>query len=194
MRMAKALKGVAVLVVEDDPEMLDVLFLALGGVVGYFLFSAGVRGAYFVIVTLALSIIVEQTDRLYRIVRQLVAVSRLESGTLKAAKEVLALAPRVRRAWDALGVAGVEFGLGLATAVLVDATLVRMVLVPSTMKLLGDANWWLPRWLDRLLPNLDIEGESKLPPDELVVARVPSDDRGGDEPTPGRAGREPPPA
>jgi RND superfamily putative drug exporter len=40
----------------------------------------------------------------------------------------------------------------------VDATLVRMVLVPSTMALLGDGNWWLPRWLDRILPHLDLEG------------------------------------
>jgi RND superfamily putative drug exporter len=50
------------------------------------------------------------------------------------------------------------FGLGLATAVLIDATVVRMVLVPATMALLGDANWWLPRWLDRLLPHVDVEG------------------------------------
>jgi RND superfamily putative drug exporter len=50
------------------------------------------------------------------------------------------------------------FGTGLAVAVLLDATLVRMVLVPSTMELLGARNWWLPRWLDRLLPNLDVEG------------------------------------
>jgi RND superfamily putative drug exporter len=49
-------------------------------------------------------------------------------------------------------------GLGLATAVLLDATVVRMVLVPSTMELLGDRNWWLPRWLDRLLPHVDVEG------------------------------------
>ena len=49
-------------------------------------------------------------------------------------------------------------GLGLATAVFVDATIIRMVLVPATMELLGDANWWLPRWLDRLLPHLDLEG------------------------------------
>ena len=49
-------------------------------------------------------------------------------------------------------------GLGLATAVLVDATIIRMVLVPATMELLGDANWWLPRWLDRILPHLDLEG------------------------------------
>jgi len=44
------------------------------------------------------------------------------------------------------------FGIGLATAVLVDATIVRLMLVPSTMVLLGEANWWLPGWLDRLLP------------------------------------------
>src|SRR6266498_3928817 len=51
------------------------------------------------------------------------------------------------------------FGLGLAVAVLVDATIVRIVLVPATMELLGDRNWWLPRWLDRLLPNIDVEGQ-----------------------------------
>jgi RND superfamily putative drug exporter len=50
------------------------------------------------------------------------------------------------------------FGLGLAVAVLLDATLVRLVLVPATMSLLGSANWWVPRWLDRLLPNLDLDG------------------------------------
>ena len=49
-------------------------------------------------------------------------------------------------------------GLGLATAVFVDATLVRMVLVPATMALLGKANWWLPGWLDRILPHLTVEG------------------------------------
>jgi RND superfamily putative drug exporter len=49
------------------------------------------------------------------------------------------------------------FGLGLAVAVFVDATIVRLVLVPATMELLGDANWWLPRWLDRLLPSIRIE-------------------------------------
>ncbi|MFN0028756.1 MAG: MMPL family transporter [Acidimicrobiales bacterium] len=49
------------------------------------------------------------------------------------------------------------FGLGLALAVLLDATLVRMVIVPATMELLGERNWWIPKWLDRLLPRLDIE-------------------------------------
>jgi len=49
------------------------------------------------------------------------------------------------------------FGLGLAAAVLVDATVVRMVLVPAVMQLLGPANWWLPRWIGRAIPNLAIE-------------------------------------
>ncbi|HEX4688392.1 MAG TPA: MMPL family transporter, partial [Nocardioides sp.] len=48
-------------------------------------------------------------------------------------------------------------GLGLAVAILIDATVVRMVLVPATMALLGEANWWLPGWLDRILPRLTVE-------------------------------------
>jgi RND superfamily putative drug exporter len=55
-------------------------------------------------------------------------------------------------------------GTGLATAILFDATIVRMLLVPATMELLGDRNWWLPGWLDRLLPNLDVEGHAELAP------------------------------
>jgi RND superfamily putative drug exporter len=49
------------------------------------------------------------------------------------------------------------FGLGLATAVMLDATVVRLVLVPATMELLGDRNWWLPHWLDRILPVVRVE-------------------------------------
>ena len=52
------------------------------------------------------------------------------------------------------------FGLGLGTAILIDATVVRLVLVPATMELLGDRNWWLPGWLDRVLPHFDVEGRS----------------------------------
>ena len=50
------------------------------------------------------------------------------------------------------------FGTGLAMAVFLDATLVRMLLVPATMELLGARNWWLPKWLDRILPNISVEG------------------------------------
>ena len=49
------------------------------------------------------------------------------------------------------------FGFGLAAAILIDATLVRMVLVPSVMELLGDANWYFPRRLDRIIPTLGVE-------------------------------------
>jgi RND superfamily putative drug exporter len=48
-------------------------------------------------------------------------------------------------------------GIGLATAIFVDATIVRLILVPATMELLGNANWWLPRWLSRILPEIHIE-------------------------------------
>jgi RND superfamily putative drug exporter len=55
-------------------------------------------------------------------------------------------------------------GLGLATAIFVDATIVRMVLVPATMELLGNANWWLPRWLDRLVPRISVEAPPEFEP------------------------------
>jgi putative drug exporter of the RND superfamily len=48
-------------------------------------------------------------------------------------------------------------GVGMATAIFVDATVVRMVLVPAVMQLMGRANWWIPRWLDRRLPRFDVE-------------------------------------
>jgi RND superfamily putative drug exporter len=72
-------------------------------------------------------------------------------------------------------------GLGLAVAVLVDATLVRMLLVPATMELLGKANWWLPRWLGALLPTVNVEGESSIPPPPPagVGERAPVSDGAG---------------
>jgi RND superfamily putative drug exporter len=51
-----------------------------------------------------------------------------------------------------------EFGVGLSVAILVDATIVRLFLVPATMELLGERNWWMPRWLDRILPHVNVEG------------------------------------
>jgi putative drug exporter of the RND superfamily len=52
-------------------------------------------------------------------------------------------------------------GLGLAVAVLLDVTLVRMLLVPATMELLGARNWWIPAWLDRIVPRLSVEGTDR---------------------------------
>jgi RND superfamily putative drug exporter len=59
------------------------------------------------------------------------------------------------------------FGLGLALAVFIDATLVRMVLVPATMELLGDRNWWLPAWINRILPKIDVEGHHATHSEEV---------------------------
>jgi len=52
-----------------------------------------------------------------------------------------------------------SIGFALAFGVLVDAFVVRMTIVPAVMALLGRAAWWLPRWLGRILPNVDVEGE-----------------------------------
>ena len=53
-------------------------------------------------------------------------------------------------------------GIGMAAAVIIDATIIRLVLVPATMELLGDKNWWMPAWLDRIIPILDVEGAHHL--------------------------------
>ena len=67
-------------------------------------------------------------------------------------------------------------GLGLAVAIAIDATIVRMVLVPATMALLGTANWWLPAWLDRVLPHVSVEGSADL--DEVYDALATGTDDG----------------
>jgi RND superfamily putative drug exporter len=64
-----------------------------------------------------------------------------------------------------------QFGLGLAVAVLLDATLVRMVLVPALMELLGAANWWLPRWLARVLPAAESSPQAPPAPSLIAAAR-----------------------
>ncbi|MEU7820809.1 MMPL family transporter [Catellatospora sp. NPDC049133] len=61
-----------------------------------------------------------------------------------------------------------SIGFALAFGVLVDAFVVRMTIVPALMSLLGKAAWWLPRWLDRVLPNVDVEGEKLRPAEEPV--------------------------
>jgi RND superfamily putative drug exporter len=72
------------------------------------------------------------------------------------------------------------FGLGLAVAVLVDATIVRMVLVPATTELLGDRNWWFPRWLDRIVPRIQVEAHGEDVDRELeeLVATMKADEPG----------------
>jgi len=65
-----------------------------------------------------------------------------------------------------------EMGFGLAAAVFIDATIVRTVLVPAAMKLMGDWNWWMPRWLDRLLPSIALESEREPEPATPDLERV----------------------
>jgi RND superfamily putative drug exporter len=71
-------------------------------------------------------------------------------------------------------VMGKMFGLGLAAAIFIDATLVRMVLVPATMELLGDRNWWLPNWLDRLLPRIHVEAHEVAANDTALPVNTAS--------------------
>jgi RND superfamily putative drug exporter len=73
-------------------------------------------------------------------------------------------------------------GFALAVGVLADAFLVRMTIVPAVMLIVGERMWWLPTWLDRLLPNLDIEGESlsrrlSAPPRDLAGPQAPALDQ-----------------
>jgi RND superfamily putative drug exporter len=74
-------------------------------------------------------------------------------------------------------------GLGLAVAVLLDVTLVRMLLVPATMELLGARNWWIPAWLDRIVPRLSVEGTDRRD-DAPVPAPVSPADPVPAEPVP----------
>ena len=56
-------------------------------------------------------------------------------------------------------------GLGMASAVLLDAFVIRMLIVPAVMHRIGPANWWLPGWLDRMLPVVTVEGRDVETPD-----------------------------
>jgi putative drug exporter of the RND superfamily len=58
-----------------------------------------------------------------------------------------------------IGVASPDGGVGLAVAIAVDATIVRCMLVPAVMVLMRNGNWWLPAWLERVLPRIDIESD-----------------------------------
>lgn len=73
-------------------------------------------------------------------------------------------------------VIGKMFGLGLGLAILIDVLVVRMVIAPAVVTLLGDRAWWLPAWMDRALPNISLEGreetvevEPELPPAPVPV-------------------------
>jgi RND superfamily putative drug exporter len=94
--------------------------------------------------------------------RQAVTLGQAETGqviTAAAAIMVLVFASFVLGGQRIIK----EFGIGLAGAVLLDALIVRTVLVPAVMHLFGRANWWLPGWMDRMLPRLHVEGSTETP-------------------------------
>jgi len=68
-----------------------------------------------------------------------------------------------------------EFGLGLAVAIFVDATVIRMLMVPAITGLLGDANWYMPAWLDRRLPRVSLEAPAPAPVTVPAVTPVEGD-------------------
>ena len=88
--------------------------------------------------------------------------SAIEFGIAKTAKVVTGAAAIMVAVFTAFAVNDFvilrQFGVGLAIAVLIDATIVRLVLLPSAMRLFGLTTWWLPTWLDDKLPVLDVEG------------------------------------
>jgi putative drug exporter of the RND superfamily len=85
-------------------------------------------------------------------------------GLARTARVITAAAAIMVAVFAAFVLSGEVFtkliGIGLAAAVLIDATVVRMVLVPAVMQLLGDRNWWLPEWLDRRMPRLELEPQA----------------------------------
>ena len=76
-------------------------------------------------------------------------------------------------------VEGQMFGVGLGVAVLIDATIIRSVLLPATMKLLGDRNWYLPKWL-YWLPKVTTEAPASVIPAMASMAPTPAPASGGD--------------
>ncbi len=89
------------------------------------------------------------------------------AGVARTAKVITAAAAIMVAIFAAFALSPMIFlkliGIGLATAILVDATIVRMILVPAIMELLGDRAWWAPRWLERLIPEVDVEGGPPRP-------------------------------
>ena len=69
-----------------------------------------------------------------------------------------------------------EFGVGLAVAIAIDSTIVRCLLVPAVMTLLGAKVWWMPKWLERWVPNISIEGEEFFEARDKAAAAAASAD------------------
>jgi RND superfamily putative drug exporter len=101
--------------------------------------------------------------------RRAVRVGQLESARVITAAATIMIC--VFLTFSFLGQRDVaEFGIGLAAAVALDAFILRTVLIPALMHMFGNANWWLPRWLDRRLPHLAIEPPAPATPVPAIPA------------------------
>jgi RND superfamily putative drug exporter len=73
-----------------------------------------------------------------------------------------------------------QFGLALAAGIVIDAFLVRMLVIPASMALLGEKAWWMPRWMEKVLPDLDVEGDK-------LIARLEAEGAGASQQEPATA-------
>jgi RND superfamily putative drug exporter len=78
-----------------------------------------------------------------------------------------------------------QFGVGLAVAVVLDATVVRCLLVPALMLLMGKVNWWMPKWLERIVPHVSIEGAEFFAARDAAAPATGSGQPAGAAPAPG---------
>ncbi|GEC05531.1 hypothetical protein SSP24_31860 [Streptomyces spinoverrucosus] len=101
--------------------------------------------------------------------RRAVAVGQAETGRVITAAATIMFCVFIALSFGGERIVA-EFGIGLAAAVAIDAFVLRTVLVPAVMYVLGKANWWLPRWLDKRLPHLSVEGPAE-------TAETAADDR-----------------
>ena len=109
-------------------------------------------------------------------VRTQSADAAIEFGIAKTAKVVTGAAAIMIAVFTGFALSDFviikQFGVGLATAVLIDATIVRLVLLPALMRLFGLRIWWLPDWLDERLPALDVEG-TRFAAESELISRAP---------------------
>jgi RND superfamily putative drug exporter len=105
------------------------------------------------------------------------ASAAVREGIARTGRVITAAAAVMVAVFAAFAISGdrvlAMFGLVMASAVLLDALVVRMVLLPAVLQLLGRAAWWMPKWLDRWLPRLSIEGEAAAAPQPAVTAVEP---------------------
>jgi RND superfamily putative drug exporter len=95
--------------------------------------------------------------------KRAVVRGQAETGRVITAASLIMILVFMAFVFGGLGVAVQQIGLGFAAAILVDAYVARTVLVPAVMHMFGRANWWLPAWLDRLLPRLHVEPAELIP-------------------------------